>query len=127
MSSTHPIPTARPDLITLELGDTCYGATVLAYEHELGFEPLPAGVPQPDSVCGLIRLGDSPAVPVFDLRTSGGKSGGHRLLVASGYHGEDCPVAMAFLIDAAARPSLHRRNPVRFRATASVRQPLPLN
>ncbi len=112
MNSTQLRPAHRSALVTLKLGENCYGVTAIEHAHELTFEPLPAGVPQPESVCGLIRLGDGSAVPVFDLRTSGGKCGPYRLLIASSNHGEALPVSLALLVDATpATPHPRRRPP----------------
>lgn len=101
MTAAHLLPADRPNLITLELGAACYGVMAIAHQHPLEFEPLPAGVFRADHVCGLVRLRDGSAVPVFGLRSSGNKAGHCRLLIATGYHDEDHSVSMAFMIDAA--------------------------
>lgn len=113
MPPAHLTPVNGPDLITLELGPRCYGITTVAYERPLEFEPLPTGSSQRDRICGIVRIGDNSSVPVFDLRNHQTGSGRCRLVIASGYHGEHCPVSMAFLIDDTPQPPPRARKHIR--------------
>ncbi len=115
MNAVPLLPAHRPDLITLELGERCFGVTTVAHDSPLDFQPIPAARARPDQVRGVVRLGDGTEVPVFDLRAAASREGPYRMLVASGYRGEDQPISMAFLIDApvpaAAAPGVRRRAP----------------
>ncbi|MEY2880053.1 MAG: hypothetical protein RLZZ15_2433 [Verrucomicrobiota bacterium] len=99
---------SRPETLTLALGAHCYGVTAVTHERPVALEPLPPSATHGGG-CALVRLGDGVGVPVFDLRSRTGKAGRHRLLIASGYHGEDHPISMGFLLDAERTPAPRRR------------------
>ncbi len=109
MSTLQLNPINHPELFTLELGASTFGASIFEYEHELKFQPLPPEVEAPAHARGLIRLGDGTVVPVFDLRSPAGQAGRYRLVITVGSHDDNASVGMAVLLDAIASPALPPR------------------
>ncbi len=109
MSTLQLNPINHPELFTLELGASTFGASIFEYDHELTFQPLPPGMAAPAHARGLIRLGDGTVMPVFDLRSPAGRTGCYRLLVTVGSHLGNASVGMAVLLDAVASPAFPPR------------------
>lgn len=103
MSTIAPSP-RYPEVLTIKLGASSYGATVLEFDHELSFLPWPPGAPVAPGVRGLIRIGDAEPVPVLDLRAPGERPCRYRMLVLLGRRGRYSDFGMAVLLDALATP-----------------------